>query len=234
MRKILVVEDEININELIKYNLQGSGYEVISALDGITGTRMVYTEKPDLIILDLMLPQKDGYAICRELREANINTPIIMLTAKGEEQDKIKGLDMGADDYIVKPFGIRELLSRVNANMRRCYGMEPKLNKNIQQGENDEIPAVLIDKEAHIVTVGGIKIELTFKEYELLVFLFENKGKVYSRNELLDVVWGIDYMGETRTVDVHIRYIRRKLDIFGRDIEYIETIRGRGYKWKLN
>lgn len=227
MKKILIIEDEPNIRELILYNLQANGYEGIEAEDGIMGITMVHTEKPNLILLDIMLPGKNGYDICRELREEGNKTPIIMLTAKTEEIDKVLGLEFGADDYISKPFGIRELMARIKAVLRRY--------ENSVQGSAAATEHVMkindleINVERHQVKVGEQLVDLTLKEFELLVFLAENRGRVLTRDQLLDKVWGIEYAGETRTVDVHIRYLRKKL---GHEDQYIETIRGKGYKLK--
>lgn len=233
MKKILIIEDEENIRELVTYNLKASGYETIEAEDGLTGITQAYKTKPDLILLDIMLPGKDGYEICRELRQDNIKTPIIMLTAKSEEVDKVLGLEFGADDYVAKPFGIRELLARIKAVLRRADMNNSSLSEeNKEDMENIEAGNIVIDQRRHQVTVDDKQIELTFKEYELLSFLAKNRGRVYSRDELLDKVWGMDYVGETRTVDVHIRHLRQKLGQDEKDNDYIETIRGRGYKLK--
>lgn len=234
MKKILIIEDEENIRELVTYNLKANGYETIEAEDGLTGITQAYKVKPDLILLDIMLPGKDGYEICRELRQDNIKTPIIMLTAKSEEVDKVLGLEFGADDYVAKPFGIRELLARIKAVLRRA---DMNSNETVEEEQDEELENItagniFIDQRRHQVTVNGEQIELTFKEYELLSFLAKNRGRVYSRDELLDKVWGIDYVGETRTVDVHIRHLRQKLGQDEADSDYIETIRGRGYKLK--
>lgn len=227
MKKILIIEDEPNIRELVLYNLQANGYEGIQAEDGIMGITMVHTEKPDLILLDIMLPGKNGYDICRELRTEGNNTPIIMLTAKTEEIDKVLGLEFGADDYISKPFGIRELMARIKAVLRRYENTASDITST---GEHIlKIDDLEINIERHQVTVDGQNIELTLKEFELLVYLAEKRGHVVTRNQLLDKVWGIEYAGETRTVDVHIRYLRKKL---GDEDKYIETVRGKGYKLK--
>lgn len=227
MKKILIIEDEPNIRELVLYNLQANGYEGIAAEDGIMGITMVHTEKPDLILLDIMLPGKNGYDICRELRDEGNRTPIIMLTAKTEEIDKVLGLEFGADDYISKPFGIRELMARIKAVLRRY---EPVASGTVPTAERVIcINGLEINVERHEVKVDGQPVELTLKEFELLAFLAENRGHVLTRDQLLDKVWGIEYAGETRTVDVHIRYLRKKL---GHEDEYIETIRGKGYKLK--
>lgn len=227
MKKILIIEDEPNIRELILYNLKTNGYDGIAAEDGIMGITMVHREKPNLILLDIMLPGKNGYEICKELREEGNNTPIIMITAKTEELDKVMGLEYGADDYISKPFGIRELMARIKAVLRR-YEVTSENNEN-----RDTIIAVddlKMNVECHEVKVGDKQIELTLKEFELLKYLVENRGHVFTRDQLLNCVWGIDYAGETRTVDVHIRHLRQKLSDGKNDDQYIETIRGKGYK----
>ena len=227
MKKILIIEDEPNIRELVLYNLQANGYEGIQAEDGIMGITMVHTEKPDLILLDIMLPGKSGYDICRELRSEGNNTPIIMLTAKNEEIDKVLGLEFGADDYISKPFGIRELMARIKAVLRRYENTVPGRTSTTEHILKLDDLEINIDR--HQVTVNGQNVELTLKEFELLSYLAEKRGHVVTRDQLLDKVWGIEYAGETRTVDVHIRYLRKKL---GDEDKYIETVRGKGYKLK--
>ena len=227
MKKILIIEDEPNIRELVLYNLQANGYEGIQAEDGIMGITMVHTEKPDLILLDIMLPGKSGYDICRELRNEGNNTPVIMLTAKNEEIDKVLGLEFGADDYISKPFGIRELMARIKAVLRRYENTVPDRTSTTEHILNLGDLEINIDR--HQVTVNGQNVELTLKEFELLSYLAEKRGHVVTRDQLLDKVWGIEYAGETRTVDVHIRYLRKKL---GDEDKYIETVRGKGYKLK--
>ncbi|MGL4483952.1 MAG: response regulator transcription factor [Anaerovoracaceae bacterium] len=234
MKKILIIEDEPSIRELVVYNLESEGYIALQAEDGVAGITAVYTEKPDIILLDIMLPGKDGYEICKELRSEGNKTPIIMLTAKTDELDKVLGLEFGADDYMEKPFGIRELMARIKAVLRR-YSADAGV-KEKKEGKKDsllvEVKGIIIDLEKHTVTVGGNLIDLTYKEFELLYFLANNKGRAFSRDELLDKVWGIDYVGETRTVDVHIRHLRMKLAKDNEDDNYIETIRGKGYKFK--
>lgn len=229
MKKILIIEDEPNIRELILYNLKTNGYDGIAAEDGIMGITMVHREKPNLILLDIMLPEKNGYEICKELREEGNDTPIIMITAKTEEIDKVMGLEYGADDYISKPFGIRELMARIKAVLRR-YEVTSGLNES-----KDTIISVndlKINVECHEVKIGDTQIDLTLKEFELLKYLVENRGHVFTRDQLLNSVWGIDYAGETRTVDVHIRHLRQKLSNGKNEDQYIETIRGKGYKAK--
>ena len=228
-KRILIIEDEPNIIELVGYNLKNNGYDYISAEDGMMGITLAHKEKPDLILLDLMLPGKSGEEICRELREEGNKTPIIMLTAKSDEIDKILGLEFGADDYITKPFSVRELMARVKAVLRRY---EDVSNGDTGVEEILEYDDVVINKNKHEVKVAGNLVTLTLKEFELLCFLVEHRGHVFSRDQLLDKVWGIDYAGETRTVDVHIRYLRKKLALENNEDKYIETIRGKGYKFK--
>ena len=229
-KKILIIEDEPNIRELVLYNLKTNGYDGIAAEDGIMGITMVHREKPDLILLDIMLPEKNGFEICRELREEGNKTPIIMMTAKTEESDKVMGLDYGADDYISKPFGIREMMARIKAVLRR-YEVSTEIVDD--KPVTDTILTaddLIINVERHEVTAGGRHVDLTLKEFELLQYLMENRGHVYSRDQLLNNIWGIDYTGETRTVDVHIRHLRQKLSDGINEDKYIETIRGKGYK----
>ena len=230
MKKILVIEDEPNIRELILYNLKTNGYEAVAAEDGIMGITMVHREKPDLILLDIMLPEKNGYEICRELRDEGSETPIIIITAKTEETDKVMGLEYGADDYISKPFGIREMMARIKAVLRRYENTAD----HVQKDSSDTVLSVgdlTINVDRHEVREGDRVIDLTLKEFELLKYLVENRSRVFSRDQLLNNVWGINYVGETRTVDVHIRHLRQKLsDGEHDDSSYIETIRGKGYK----
>ena len=226
MKKVLIIEDEPNIRELILYNLEANGFRGIGADDGIMGITLVHIEKPDLILLDIMLPGKNGYDICKELRGEGNQTPIIMLTAKSDEIDKVLGLEFGADDYITKPFGIRELMARINAVLRR---VEEKETQH-PAGAAILIDELTIDPERHQVIFRGEKVELTSREFDLIHFLGRNRGVVFTRDQLLDKVWGIDYAGETRTEDVHNRYIRRKLGLSEQEDRYIQTIRGKGYK----
>ncbi|MTI70769.1 MAG: response regulator transcription factor [Firmicutes bacterium] len=223
--KILVVDDEEHIVELIKFNLENGGYEVVIAYDGNEAVEKAIKEKPNLVILDLMLPGIDGIEVCRKIKmnDDTKDTPIIMLTAKGEETDKVLGLEIGADDYITKPFSVRELMARIKAVLRRSKQVATE-KKNIIT-----IDDIIIDSEKHEVTKGNTKLELTLKEFELLKILADNRGKVLSRNFLLDEVWGYDYYGGTRTVDVHIRHIRKKIEDRNNK-KYIETVRGIGYK----
>jgi len=228
MKKILVIEDELNIYELIKYNLETQGFAVDGVQDGALAIKKILEFKPDLIILDLMLPGKDGITICRDVRtNSDISfTPIIMLTAKSEEFDKVLGLEIGADDYMTKPFGIKELCARVKAVLRRTELLSSKQEEAISIGE------LYIEPKAFEVYLDGKKLALTLKEYELLVFLANHRGQVLTRDQLLDQIWGFDYYGETRTVDVHIRYLRKKIeDQSERGRKFIETVRGVGYRF---
>ncbi len=242
MKKILVIEDEPNILELVLYNIRSNGFEGMGAEDGIIGLELIQKEKPDLILLDLMLPGKNGMEICRELRESGDRTPIIMLTAKTDESDRVLGLEWGADDYISKPFGIRELMARIKAVLRRYEEQDKehfKPTKPMMEIESAEsvirINGLVVDEDRFQVKVDGTPVSLTAKEFELLTYLARNQGLVFTRDQLLDKVWGIEYAGETRTVDVHIRYLRKKLEdasIKKGEERYIETIRGKGYRFK--
>ena len=224
--KILVVDDEENIRELLKFNLENLGYNVMCSDNGKDAYNIVKNEKPSLVLLDVMLPGMDGYDVCKAIRMNNVisTTPIIMITAKGEELDKVLGLELGADDYITKPFSIRELTARVKAVLRRT-GVST-VESNIFSFGNIEI-----DFEKHEVSKDGEKIDLTLKEYELLETFVKNKGRVLTRDFLLDKVWGYEYIGETRTVDVHIRHLRQKVEEDDKNPRFIETIRGVGYRF---
>lgn len=225
--KALVVDDEINILELIKYNLEENDFDVICVDNGLKVIDACSQTNFDIIILDLMLPGKNGLDICRELRLLGNNTPIIILTAKTDEVDKIIGLEFGADDYVTKPFSVRELMARIKAVLRRTDTNTTNTSKeemNIIKHGN-----LIINTDSHEVQIRGRIIELALKEFELLLTLVQNKGRVLTRDRLLEIVWGYEYEGETRTVDVHIRYLRKKL---GDDEDIIQTIRGVGYKIK--
>ena len=227
--KILVVDDEEHIAELISYNLTSNGYKVITANNGNDAVKLAVEEKPNLILLDLMIPGKDGYDVCKDVRSNSEirNTPIIMLTAKSEELDKILGLELGADDYITKPFSVRELLARVKAVLRRFSISEPE--SNVLVFEN-----LTADFDKREILVNDKKLDLTLKEFELLEILIRNKGKILTRDTLLDKIWGYEYIGETRTVDVHIRYLRKKIELDDKNPKLIETIRGVGYRFNPN
>lgn len=224
--KILIIDDEEHIIELIRYNVEASGYTTSSAGNGIDGLMLAKQEKPDLILLDLMLPGLDGLEVCKRMRSDDQlkSVPIIMLTAKSEEIDKILGLELGADDYITKPFSVRELTARVKAMLRRANPQEP-------QADILRFSDVEVDFLKHEVKKNGIKVELTLKEFELLDILMKNNGKVLTRDVLLDKIWGYEYVGETRTVDVHIRHLRQKLEEDDKNPRHIETVRGIGYRF---
>ncbi len=223
-KTILIVEDDKDILELIVWHLNTEGYRVFAAGDGIKGYELAGREKPDLIILDLMLPSMDGLEICKRLKrsEAFEHVPVIMLTAKGEEVDRIVGFELGADDYMVKPFSPRELLLRIRAVLRRADGTTDKAAV-IRHNE------LVIDLEKHTVTIGDDPLELTVTEFNLLLELVQNKGRVRTRDQLLDRVWGYRFEGYHRTVDTHIRRLRQKLGPLADDIE---TVRGIGYRFR--
>lgn len=224
--KILIIDDEEHIVELIRYNMEASGYMTLEAYNGLDGLKLAKEEVPDLVLLDLMLPGMDGLEVCKRLRADDKlkNIPIIMLTAKSEEIDKILGLELGADDYITKPFSVRELNARVKALLRR-------INTKIDESDTYSFNDVEIDYLKHEVKKNGEKVDLTLKEFELLDILVKNNGKVLTRDLLLDKIWGYEYVGETRTVDVHIRHLRQKLEEDDRNPRYIETVRGIGYRF---
>ncbi len=224
--RVLVVDDEKNIVDIIKYNLKKEGYEVITAYDGEEAVKLNEENEPDLILLDIMMPKLDGYAACRKIRE-KYDTPIIMLTARAEEVDKVLGLELGADDYVTKPFGTRELMARVKANLRR--------RSSAEQAEGEDNQNILsfgplsIDLKLFEVKKGGKVIDLTLREYELLKFLASQKTQVFSRETLLEKVWGYEYFGDVRTVDVTVRRLREKIEDDPGKPVYILTKRGVGY-----
>jgi two-component system alkaline phosphatase synthesis response regulator PhoP len=232
-QKILIIEDETNIQELIKYNLEKNGYKVIIADNGINGLEEAISNVPDLILLDIMLPGLDGLEVCKRLKmeKSTRKIPILMLTARSDELDKVLGLELGADDYITKPFSIKELIARIRAALRR---VGEDTNKGLDEKETGRILKVQdieIDIEKYEARKNGEKLILTLKEFELLKMLIENKGKVLTRDFLLDKIWGYDYVGETRTVDVHIRHLRQKINDEEGSEQMIETIRGVGYRF---
>lgn len=224
--KVLIIDDEEHIVELIRYNLENAGYDAVEAYNGVDGVKAAKNEKPTLILLDVMLPMMDGLEVCRKLRKDDTtkHIPIIMLTAKSEEIDKILGLELGADDYITKPFSVRELLARIKAVLRRT-------GSELEETSVFSFSDVTIDYDKHLVTKNNVKVDLTLKEYELLDILIKNRGKVLKRDLLLDKIWGYEYVGETRTVDVHIRHLRQKLEDDDKNPVYIETVRGIGYRF---
>jgi two-component system alkaline phosphatase synthesis response regulator PhoP len=225
---IAIVEDEPNIVELVKYNLDREGYRTVAANDGRKGLEVIRQELPDLVILDLMLPELDGITVCKLLRAdvATKSIPIIILTAKSEEADRVLGLEMGADDYVTKPFSPRELVARVRAVLRR--------SGNIEDGEPDimEIGDIRMDLRQHLVKVRGEEVELTPKEFDFLKLLLLNPGRAFTREFLLEHLWGYEYFGDTRTVDVHVRRLRQKIEGDAAEPLYLETVRGVGYRFR--
>lgn len=227
-RTILVIEDEQNINDILTFSLSKEGYRTLSALDGTTGLEMALTENPDLILLDVMLPGLDGWEVCKKVREQS-QVPIIMLTAREDEVDKVLGLELGADDYITKPYSMRELAARVKANIRRNTAQqvvqepEPASQSAIVSGD------LTINVERYEVTKNGEIIDITLREFELLRFLATQPDKIYSREKLLENVWGYEYYGDVRTVDVTVRRLREKIEDDPSMPKYIITKRGVGY-----
>ncbi len=227
-KKILVVEDERNIVDILTFNLAREGYDTLEALDGAAGLRLALEQDPDLILLDLMLPKMDGFEVCRRLREQGRATPIIMLTAREEETDKVLGLELGADDYITKPFSMRELLARVKSNIRRTE----MLAKAGSQGSGNrlELGRVQVDTDTMIVYKDGEALDLTQREYELVKTLASSRGQAVSRESLMKQVWNFDgFVGDVRAVDVAIRRLREKLEDDPADPKFIVTRRGLGY-----
>ena len=228
-KKVLIVEDEKNIVDILRFNLQKEGYTTLEAYDGKAGLELALGENPDLILLDLMLPVMNGFEVCRTIRDKGLNTPVLIITARETEQDKILGLELGADDYITKPFSIRELMARVKANIRRMA--------MVTQAAASESPAnlldlgrLVIDKGAGVVRKDGTDLELTQREFDLLTYLATNAGNVFSRQELMERVWNYEgYVGDVRAVDVAIRRLREKVEDNPAQPRYIITRRGAGY-----
>lgn len=228
LKKVLIIEDEKSISDIIKFNLVKEGFEVETAFDGQEGLYKAEQTNPDLILLDVMLPLLDGFQVCKKIRETSM-VPILMLTAKEEEVDKVLGLELGADDYITKPFGMRELVARIKANIRRTDALDHSKTEpeDIQGFGNLEI-----DMNRYEVRKNGIPLELTLREFELLKYLAEKENKVFSREQLLEEVWGYEYYGDIRTVDVTVRRLREKLEDDSSDPKYILTKRGIGYYFR--
>jgi len=223
--KVLVVDDERTLVKALKFNLEKEGFRVEEAYNGEEALRKVAEVEPDIIVLDLMLPGLDGFEVCRQVRK-KLDTPIIMLTARGDDIDKVLGLELGADDYLTKPFNPRELVARIKAILRRSVNREEGVKKLI------EIGGLQIDLLQHRVRLNDEEIELTSKEFALLSFLASNAGRVYSREQLLEQVWGYNYYGDARTVDVHIRHLREKIEKDPGNPELIITVWGTGYKFR--
>lgn len=255
MKRILVVDDEPSILTLLEYNLDQAGYAVETAEDGKQAYKMIKENQYDFIILDIMLPKMDGMDVCRRVRQDNIQTPILMLTAKDDEYDKIIGLELGADDYLTKPFSPREVVARIKAIFRRMEPNEVEMNLEqtssesevrnpvdsvskfdaIEQEDNQvmKLGALEIYINRYEVLVDGVPIEITPKEYELLVYMALRKGRILSREQLLNNIWNFDYAGETRIVDVHISHLREKIEKNTKNPQYIITVRGFGYKFEV-
>ena len=227
-KKALIVEDDVNIAELLKIYLQKDGFDTQNAYDGKKAVEMAAEFQPDIMLLDIMLPGMDGWQVCREVRKTS-QVPIIMLTAKGESTDKISGLEMGADDYITKPFDPKQLVARIHAVMRRTDGGEPAE----PQGKKLVFDKLIINLDSYELIVDGKKIDTPPKELELLYHLASFPNRVFTRNQLLDEVWGFDYFGDSRTVDVHVKRLREKIE-GGSDQWELTTVWGVGYKFKLN
>ena len=229
-KKILIIEDEKFISDIVKFNLTKEGFDVGTAFDGQEGLTKALETDPDLILLDVMLPTMDGFEVCRKVREKSA-VPIIMLTAKEEEVDKVLGLELGADDYITKPFGLRELIARIKANIRRTV-MTEGLAAAEQTGKTRDFGNLTIDMDRYEVRKNGVPLELTLREFELLRYLAEREDKVFSREQLLEDVWCYEYYGDIRTVDVTVRRLREKLEDDSSDPKYILTKRGIGYYFR--
>ena len=219
-KTVLIVEDEKNIVDILRFNLERKGYRTLEAYDGEEGLRKARTEKPDLILLDIMLPKMIGFDVCEALRKDGDNVPILLLTAREEEDDKVRGLEIGADDYITKPFSMREVVARVEAILRRT---------SVRTAEETlSAGGIELNKAAHMVMLEGEALELSFKEFELLAYFMEHEGIALSREKILNNVWNYDYFGDARTIDTHVKKLRSKLKDKG---DLIKTIWGMGYKF---
>ena len=228
-QKVLVVEDEENIVEALRYNLEREGYAVLTAMDGEKGLELARGSNPDLIILDVMLPRLDGFEVCRILHR-DVNTPILMLTAKGEEVDRIVGLELGADDYVTKPFSMRELLAWVRAMLRRSrMTSETLFSTGVESYTAGDLE---VDLSSHTARLGAATLNLKPREFDLLALLVSNKGRAITRDQILERLWGYDYIGDTRTVDVHVRWLREKIEAEPGSPKRIITIRGVGYRFE--
>jgi len=230
-KKVLVVDDEQSILTLLQYNLQQAGFECLTAMDGEEGLNLALQSNPDVILLDLMLPKLDGMEVCKQLRQQRNSTPILMLTAKDDELDKILGLELGADDYMTKPFSPREVIARIKAVLRRSqYHKETPAVETADTEESIRIADLKIFPNFYEAYFKEELLELTPKEFELLLYLAKHKGRVLTRDQLLSAVWNYDFVGDTRIVDVHISHLREKVECNTKKPIYIKTIRGLGYK----
>ena len=240
MKKVLLVDDEPSIVTLLAFNLEKDGYEVTTATDGAEGYRLAISNPFDFIILDLMLPSMDGMDICKRLRQEKFDTPIMILTAKDDELEKIIGLELGADDYMTKPFSPREVLARMKAILRRtnkAVPAEPVATAQPEPTEDEtekiEVGEITIFQQLYEVHVAGELIEVTPKEFELLLYMAKRANRILSREQLLNAIWNFDYAGETRIVDVHISHLREKIEKDTKNPQYIRTVRGFGYKFEV-
>lgn len=225
-KRILIVDDEESIVTLLKYNIEQAGFETEACYDGMTALNLAQNKDFDLIVLDIMLPEMDGVEVCKQLRQKQIETPILMLTARDEEYDRILGLELGADDYLTKPFSPREVVARIKAILRRA-------KKSTESNENTiRIGDLVIYRDKYEVYLKDKPLEFTPKEFELLLYLTKHKGKVLSRDQLLNEVWNYDFVGDTRIVDVHVSHLREKIEPNTKKPVYIKTIRGLGYKFE--
>ncbi len=231
MAKVLVVEDELNIATIIKVNLQNEGFEVEMAHDGEEGYSKYKSFSPDIILLDIMMPKMNGFEVCEKIREES-NVPIIMLTARAEESDKVKGLELGADDYVVKPFGVKELVARVQANIRRSRLIHKHTN-DVEESNGNAIGDFTINEDTMTIEKKGEALQLTRREYDLMCYFLENLEKVVTREELLEDVWQYEYLGDLRTVDVTIRRLRAKIEDDTDNPKYLLTKRGAGYYFNV-
>ena len=223
--KILIVDDETRIVDILNFNLTKEGYQTITANDGQTGLNLALTENPDLVLLDIMMPGLDGYEVCKRIRQVS-QVPVIMLTAKAEEADKVLSFELGADDYMTKPFGVKEMLARVMANLRRAHGSTPP---SAQSANHLTFGELSMDLDLYEIKRGGTVIDLTRREFELVKFLATQNNQVFTREALLEKVWGYEYFGDVRTVDVTIRRLRTKLEAVPDNPAFILTKRGVGY-----
>ena len=227
-KTILIVDDEQPIVDILVYNLQKEGYNTLEASDGVTAVEIALEKKPDLILLDIMLPKMDGLTVCKKIR-ATLNVPILMLTAKDEEIDKILGLELGADDYITKPFSVRELMARIKANLRKTEIKEMQKNTETKESKKIIVGKLELDLDKFEVKVSGKVIDLTIREFEVLKFLASQAGQVITREVLLEKVWGYEYYGDIRTVDVTVRRIRKQIEKDTANPDILITKRGVGY-----
>ena len=229
--KILIVEDELTLQETLAYNLKHEGYKVITAVDGNQAVEKALQQKPDLIVLDIMLPGMDGFDVCRTLRK-EMTEPILMLTARDDEIDRVVGLEVGADDYLTKPFSMREFIARVKALLRRVKVMKDKYTKTIDENKVLVFNDLVIDDIRHEVTLKKSVLNLKPREYDLLFLLAQRRGQTLSRESILQEVWGWEYFGDSRNVDVHIRWLREKMEVDPANPKRIITIRGAGYRFE--